>query len=123
MKKEIKEKWIKALRSGEYKQGQYQLKSGNNFCCLGVLCDLHRKEDPGKREWYSGDQYYYSEKKILPNEVIKWAGIKGQNARNPTLKVEGKGQHIASLNDGVLILDVSHPYSFTELADLIEEQL
>lgn len=123
MKKEIKEKWLKALRSGKYKQGQHYLKLGNNFCCLGVLCDLHRKEDPEKREWYSGGQYYYSEKDVLPEEVAKWAGLEGQNATNPSLIAEEKEQHITSLNDGVLSLGVSHPYSFTELADLIEEQL
>lgn len=40
--------WIKALRSGKYKQGKYQLKKdtllGDTcYCCLGVLADLQRK--------------------------------------------------------------------------------
>ena len=35
---DIKEKWLTALRSGEYKQGKYYLKNDNNcYCCLGVL--------------------------------------------------------------------------------------
>ncbi len=41
MNKEIKEKWLKALRSGEYKQGRGYLRkeSGDEdrYCCLGVL--------------------------------------------------------------------------------------
>jgi hypothetical protein len=38
-------KWIKALRSGEYKQGCGALRpSKDKFCCLGVLCDVYRKE-------------------------------------------------------------------------------
>lgn len=41
MKPEIKEKWLEALRSGRYKQGNSYLKNyKNEFCCLGVLCDL-----------------------------------------------------------------------------------
>ncbi len=40
MKKELKERWIAALRSGEYKQGNSYLRHDNNYCCLGVLCDI-----------------------------------------------------------------------------------
>lgn len=37
--KQIKDRWISALRSGEYEQGKMSLydKADNNFCCLGVL--------------------------------------------------------------------------------------
>ena len=38
--KEFAEKWIAALRSGEYKQGLFKLyrDSSKTFCCLGVAC-------------------------------------------------------------------------------------
>lgn len=37
MNKEIKIKWVTALRSGKYKQGKKALNINNNFfCCLGV---------------------------------------------------------------------------------------
>lgn len=32
--------WVKALRSGLYKQGREQLQSSDGFCCLGVACDV-----------------------------------------------------------------------------------
>ena len=32
--------WIQKLKSGEYKQGKYYLRCGDEYCCLGVLCDL-----------------------------------------------------------------------------------
>lgn len=35
---EFKEKWVAALRSGEYKQGDACLYSQGSFCCLGVAC-------------------------------------------------------------------------------------
>lgn len=35
-----RKKWVKALRSGKYKQAEGQLRDGDRFCCLGVLCDV-----------------------------------------------------------------------------------
>jgi len=42
MDAKLKRKWLKALRSGEYRQGRGKLVSerGTNFCCLGVLADV-----------------------------------------------------------------------------------
>ena len=40
MNKRIKKAWVKALRSGEYKQGNGQLCRNDRFCCLGVLYDI-----------------------------------------------------------------------------------
>lgn len=34
--------WITALRSGEYKQGKGYLKVDNEYCCLGVYCDVNK---------------------------------------------------------------------------------
>jgi hypothetical protein len=40
MPKEFLEKWLKALRSGEYKQGEDLLYNPKeqSYCCLGVAC-------------------------------------------------------------------------------------
>jgi hypothetical protein len=41
MAPEWKQKWIEALRSGKYEQGESRLRSVEDcYCCLGVLCDL-----------------------------------------------------------------------------------
>lgn len=40
MDAELKAKWLEALRSGRYDQTTGQLRNGNCFCCLGVLCDV-----------------------------------------------------------------------------------
>jgi len=40
MKKEMKLKWIEALRSGKYHQTRSLLRDSNGFCCLGVLADI-----------------------------------------------------------------------------------
>lgn len=50
MDKKIRNKWVKALRSGKYKQGTGALVSPGNgqkkdrFCCLGVLCAITKKD-------------------------------------------------------------------------------
>ena len=38
LEKKFAVKWLKALRSGDYKQGNGFLKSENKYCCLGVAC-------------------------------------------------------------------------------------
>lgn len=45
MDKKLKSKWIKALRSGKYQQGNMVLKSGGKYCCLGVLREVANPED------------------------------------------------------------------------------
>jgi hypothetical protein len=44
MNPELKAKWLEALRSGKYTQGRGRLKTNDNeYCCLGVLCDVSGK--------------------------------------------------------------------------------
>ncbi len=51
MKPALKKQWVKALRSGEYKQGRGCMhtvgKDGGSprFCCLGVLVDIAHEGD------------------------------------------------------------------------------
>lgn len=46
MTKKVKTTWLKALRSGKYKQGEGFLKFNNEYCCLGVAraCGLGVKK-------------------------------------------------------------------------------
>lgn len=37
---DFKQKWVAALRSGEYKQGIGFLKTEQGYCCLGVACAM-----------------------------------------------------------------------------------
>ena len=40
MDAKLKADWLKALRSGEYRQAQASLRHRGAFCCLGVLADI-----------------------------------------------------------------------------------
>lgn len=58
MKEETK-KWVEALRSGNYKQGKFNLNRNGFLCCMGVMCEIH---NPNK--WYEqnfGNSLVYDE--------------------------------------------------------------
>lgn len=105
MNPEWKEKWIKALRSGEYEQGVNRLKRDGKFCCLGVLCDIS-----GMAEW-EGNAYMGNES-ILPYELAEKMGITpwGDLAFGLTF-----GLTLTHLNDS--------GRSFGDIADIIEKEL
>jgi hypothetical protein len=54
----IKKKWIKALRSGRYKQAQAQLYDSvtGGHCCLGVLCRVVRARRDGENFIWKDDR-------------------------------------------------------------------
>ena len=58
MNKELRNKWVTALRSGEYKQGRKQLYHAGRFCCLGVLADI-KGEPVRKTAWNDQEQAFY----------------------------------------------------------------
>lgn len=37
----IKNTWVDALKSGNYKKGTLYLKHKDTFCCLGVFCEIN----------------------------------------------------------------------------------
>jgi len=112
MNLQIKQKWVDALRSGEYQQTQERLRKEDGFCCLGVLCDLYGKEN--NVEWNlanNGHNYEFQDKEShLPSSVIEWSGVEDHN---PYI-IGGIGT-LSGLNDKGFI--------FNEIADLIEEHL
>lgn len=74
--------WIKALRSGAYKKIVGTLRSGDQFCATGVLCDLHAKEY--EIEWkmrsLMRSDLYMLHSSSPPDEVLRWAGISYQQS-------------------------------------------
>lgn len=90
MNAKIKTRWIKALRSGKYMQGQnllHQTESGqkeHRYCCLGVLCELAVKSNiiPPPRIWRSEPSVYnYSGNTgALPFKVKYWSRLSERDA-------------------------------------------
>lgn len=102
----VKASWCAALRSGEYRQGTYQLRrkvdeDSTVFCCLGVLCEISPHEYEGRDQW-------------LPRDVQQWAGL---DKNSPRLLLPDSGRvSIDVLND-------DYGLSFNQLADMIEAHL
>lgn len=106
MKQAIKRKWITALRSGKYEQGQGGLvgRDGAGFCCLGVLACV---VDPTNATAWRGQAYL---------------GYKQEELTGPLGKIGRREAYIqlANLNDG---MKTGRQKSFNYLASYIERFL
>lgn len=135
IKPEVAKKWVKALRSGKYKQGTERLHARieglkDEFCCLGVLCDIAVQEgvipaptvDSGE-SFPTLTVYEYGKRSktsgVLPPAVVKWAGMDNSNP-NIAKVIESEYPEapypveFSSLND-------EYDYSFKKIATLIEK--
>lgn len=124
MNKAIKERWVSALRSGEYKKGKGRLRSTNNgYCCLGVLTELYLKEHPkSKGKWRNTGNGFssFGRDDVTPVPVMRWAGLRDSN---PMVAVsDDTSLSLAELNDGDGY-KMKRARSFREIADTIEAKL
>lgn len=113
MNKENVDLWVKALRSGEYKQCKHYLSLDDGYCCLGVACEVYQKYGPGDLEKETYYDYrgkvttYNNENAGLPNKVSDWLGIR-------------RGQSLAN-GEGPISLNDSGTHTFDMIADKIEK--
>lgn len=116
MNPEVKELWVKALRSGDYAKGKGHLKYANaegevTYCCLGVLCEL--SPVPGRKVDGGGCFEFGSHVSYLDEQVMEWAGL---DSANPKVPWEGGKHSLADINDASVA-------TFEDIANLIEEHL
>lgn len=108
--------WVDALRSGTYNQAHGNLHIDGKFCCLGVLCDLHRQQFGGKWDEIN----YLGKDSFLPIKVSEWAGLP---AASPKVKDPAGGPmypSLTDLNDGDC--DAGRIFTFHEIARAIEQE-
>jgi hypothetical protein len=110
MDQELKAKWVKALRSGEYEQGASVLRDGKYYCCLGVLAEC------------AGAKWNEEGNPTLDGQLIK--AYSSEHLRDGFAGLETKTQsYLAQMNDGYLQGGNGEAASFTEIADYIEANL
>lgn len=124
-------KWVEALRSGKYKQGQHVMRSGRDkFCCLGVACDISEEASWHKNKetdgWYYGD---WKNEETLSNHMVNFFGLNSEEGTlngdslsdelKLSIKEQTKGKvrvnasfSLAHLNDSGV--------DFDTIADIIE---
>jgi len=111
MKKTVMKKWVKALRSGKFKQGKQQLKQTNpqgkvNHCCLGVLCELYNDEITKNKK----KPLDFSDEFVLPRTVANWGGL---GTEEGSLTIESGSCSLSEMNDD--------GKRFTTIANFIEK--
>lgn len=125
---EVKEEWLKRLRSGQYKQGTASLRTETDeFCCLGVLCDIYAERVPNSFQWtLDEDAKAYHFGKFFgfpPDAVTKWAA----DALTQHLPVKGRSVKLTEIGYGnseiSLIAMNDYGATFEEIANIIEEEL
>lgn len=102
---QVYELWVQALRSGEFEQGQQNLKYGGKFCCLGVLIELARRD--GGREWEVENGYHGINGDFchLPDSIIRFIGMEDAEESNLVSKNDNERrdfQYIANYIESVI---------------------
>lgn len=113
MDPKLKKAWVKALRSGEYKQGRGHMcedtPEGPRYCCLGVLVDIAHDGDwvldPNITTWKIDNNFDPSFQASFPsNKFLNEVELNRDTA-----------DEVAHMNDD--------GKSFEEIADFIEESV
>jgi hypothetical protein len=152
LKPEVKSAWLKALRGGEYKQGNRCLstdigqevgESNLEFCCLGVLCDMAIKEGFVKGKWDLNQNFeanidgqivtmvsypsYSLACLLLDDAPPAIPDLDDLTYFDPIVKIGKTEMNLSELNDeGILDLRYKEgvrKFGFKEIADIIEKQL
>lgn len=114
MNKKLAMKWVKALRSGKYKQGApKKLKSTLGYCCLGVLCEIENI----KSTLTPAGQYSY----IYKDNYLATSAYPGKSLRHGLGMVTTE-IILSDLNDEGIPEFPGERFTFEEIADIIEQE-
>jgi len=121
MDQELKTKWVAALRSGDYKQGNGYLHKiewdgSESFCCVGVLCKIASETHP---ELISVSRTQFA---------VSYAGrcnmVDEETCESLMLPNRDTLAALAIKNDGWFIYNGrGNGWAFNRIADYIEENL
>lgn len=108
--------WVEDLRSGRFQRGENVLRHGDQYCCMGVACETHKRLSDVPYEWTEGegvgDLAYAREDQVLPDPVMNWLGV---GSTDPELE-KGDG----SKPDSCSTLNDILKWDFNQIADAIE---
>ncbi len=111
LNKKFKRKWVNALRSGKYKQGDSYLfdSTNNTHCCLGVACAISNitKEQIEFVNFIDSDIVRFNAETLNASDKA---------ALNALSKDQDLQDKLANFNDG-------HKLSFKWIASWIEKNL
>lgn len=73
---ENQEKWLQALESGDYEQGQNYLVKDSKYCCLGVACEIFEAMYVTRNTPESSYRVYSSGSFLPPEDVVEKLGLR-----------------------------------------------
>lgn len=130
MKKEIKAKWVAALRSGDYKQGCGALKGLDkdtgqfDHCCLGVLCEVagFRNGPPENADGQNPMYIFYDDlgaptQSFLTSNMEEKFSFDSSHTTVLIAKNDSRSRRYSNSNE------FTHDYSFNDIADYIEQNI
>ena len=102
-------KWIEALESGSYPQGNGNLKKDGKYCCLGVACEIFKDDLGIKEDVIESLSVFDNESCALPpQKVVTHLNLLSQYGDG-----KNKQPSLVNLND--------HDTSFKEIAQLLRK--
>lgn len=129
---ERKKLWVDALNSGEFQQGQKALNNNDGMCCLGVACEVYRRETGigqwkdyddgdgrkifdtglGKKDYFDHNDMSWSS---MPDHVAEWYGLDNEDDLITDIPgpYGGTNAHVIWLNDKL-------DYNFKQIAEAID---
>lgn len=132
---EIKERWVKELRSGNWPQGRQTLNNDDGYCCLGVLCEIALQDDVVSKGKIDNIAYYgkhgTGSSYLLPTQVQIWGSVD----ENPVFYIKRSDLPVSLQDDDFGPTDMNGNLrvslagmndagaSFDEIADVIEKYL
>ena len=121
MDPELKQKWLKALRSGRYKQVKGTLHNENGYCCLGVLASVSKM---GRWEELSYSTTGGKRYKFVPfkkytdkfDDAVPYVGTFDEGSETAFGLDVDQQTTLVNMND-------SNNKSFKQIADYVEREL
>ena len=116
MKKHKAMQLVKALRSGAYQQGTGRLvNSEDEFCCLGVACNISKQAIPWGRN--GGSWEMAGEDQVLPKAIqLEFGFVHNTGGRVDYEPITIGGERYVDLMDAN-----DEGVSFADIADYIEK--
>ena len=111
----FKEKWLTALRSGDYQQGEGEFCNNGKYCCLGVAYKEAHLRNPNKAQGFikMGDKKL---PKILRGNELDNDIVDILVAMNDNQRVDHENEYMPNRR-------YKRKQSFTQIANWIEKNL
>lgn len=118
----IFDKWITALRSGEYEKGTGQLRSSDNtYCCLGVLCEVMEVKCDLVDDVYKYGGNFEKRQRDLPPSVSQSLGMQAFGSLSEGAWCSTGAFPDSNYIPSLVCLNDRFQGTFDEIADFIDK--